>query len=170
MPTRRFRDIFDFMEDMMRQFEEEFRELEKEFERTFKEGKQFGPYVYGFRITIGPDGKPIVEEFGNVRRSRGRPIISEEREPLIDVIEREDEIRVVAELPGVDKSNIKLRVVNGNKLIIQAQSEERKYYKEVELPAEVDEKSAKATYKNGVLDVVLKKKTVSEKGTEIKVE
>jgi len=170
MPTRRFRDIFDFMEDMMRQFEEEFRELEKEFERTFKEGKQFGPYVYGFRITIGPDGKPIVEEFGNVKRSRGRPIISEEREPLIDVIEREDEIRVVAELPGVDKSNIKLRVVNGNKLIIQAQSEERKYYKEVELPAEVDEKSAKATYKNGVLDVVLKKKTVSEKGTEIKVE
>ncbi|MEM0373909.1 MAG: archaeal heat shock protein Hsp20, partial [Sulfolobales archaeon] len=132
--------------------------------------KQFGPYVYGFRITVGPDGKPVVEEFGNVKRSRGRPIISEEREPLVDVIEREDEIRVVAELPGVDKNNIKLRVVNGNKLIIQAQSEERKYYKEIELPAEVDEKLAKATYKNGVLDVVLKKKSVSEKGTEIKIE
>ncbi|MEM0173640.1 MAG: archaeal heat shock protein Hsp20 [Sulfolobaceae archaeon] len=170
MPTRRFRDIFDFMEDMMRQFEEEFREMEKEFEKMFKEGKQFGPYVYGFRITVGPDGKPVVEEFGNVKRSRGRPIISEEREPLVDVIEREDEIRVVAELPGVDKNNIKLRVVNGNKLIIQAQSEERKYYKEIELPAEVDEKLAKATYKNGVLDVVLKKKSVSEKGTEIKIE
>jgi HSP20 family protein len=169
MPSRRFRDIFNYIDDLIRQMEEEFRELEREFERSFREGKQIGPYVYGFRITIGPDGKPIVEEFGNVRRGKGRPLITEEREPLVDVIERDNEIRVVAEIPGVEKENIKVRVVN-NKLIIEAKSDERKYYREVDLPAEVDEKSAKASYKNGVLDVVLKKKGTTEKGTEIKVE
>ncbi|MEM0506096.1 MAG: Hsp20/alpha crystallin family protein, partial [Thermosphaera sp.] len=73
------RDIERMFEDIMREFEEMFhpmrlRDLEKELE---KQGIK--PYVYGFRITIGPDGKPVVEEFGNVRRVKGRPIITEER-------------------------------------------------------------------------------------------
>lgn len=175
---RRERDIFDLMDEWIREIEEEFERMEREFMRSFREIReggsgeirQFGPYVYGFRVTIGPDGVPKIEEFGNVRRIKGKPMISEEREPLVDVIEKEKEIKVVAEVPGVNKDNIKVRV-NGNKLIISAKSEDRQYYKEVELPAEVDEKSAKATYKNGVLEVTLQKKgSISEQGTEIKVE
>jgi HSP20 family protein len=161
---------------MMRQIQDimdrEFRELEREFEELAKSGKAktYGPYVYGFRVTIGPDGKPIVEEFGNVRTVKGRPTISEEREPLVDVIERNDEVKVIAEVPGVSKENIKVKVLNGEKLVIQATGEDRKYYKEIELPTKVDEKSAKASYKNGVLEVTLKKVKTEEQGTEIKVE
>lgn len=174
--SRRYRDIFDVFEDMMRQIQDimdrEFRELEREFEELAKSGKAktYGPYVYGFRVTIGPDGKPIVEEFGNVRTVKGRPTISEEREPLVDVIERNDEVKVIAEVPGVSKENIKVKVLNGEKLVIQATGEDRKYYKEIELPTKVDEKSAKASYKNGVLEVTLKKVKTEEQGTEIKVE
>ena len=170
--SKKYRDIFDLFDEMIREMEDEIRRFEKEFMRFgFEEGKgkTYGPYVYGFRITVGPDGVPKIEEFGNVRSRRGKPIISEEREPLVDVIERGDEIRVVAEVPGVSKDQIKVRVT-GKKVIIQAQGEDRKYYKEVELPAEVDEKSAKATYNNGVLQVTLKKKESQESGTEIKVE
>nr|4RZK_A Chain A, Small heat shock protein hsp20 family [Saccharolobus solfataricus P2]4RZK_B Chain B, Small heat shock protein hsp20 family [Saccharolobus solfataricus P2] len=90
------------------------------------------------------------------------PMISEEREPLADVIEKGDEIKVVAEVPGVNKEDIKVKVTNGGKkLVITAKSEDRQYYKEIDLPAEVDEKAAKANFKNGVLEITLKKKASS---------
>lgn len=175
--SRRYRDIFDLFDDMFRQIQEvmdrEFKELEREFNELAKSGKAqvYGPYVYGFRVTVGPDGVPKVEEFGNVRTVKGKPKITEEREPLVDVIERDNEIRVVAEVPGVNKEDIKVRIVNGDKLIIQASGQDRKYYKEIELPAKVDEKSAKASYKNGVLEVIMKKvETANPPGTEVKVE
>ena len=169
--SKKYRDIFDLFDEMVREMEEEMERFEREFMRLGSEegAKVYGPYVYGFRITVGPDGKPKIEEFGNVKNYKGKPIISEEREPLVDVIEKGDEIRVVAEVPGVNKDQIKVRV-SGNKVVIQAQGEDRKYYKEVELPAEVDDKSAKATYNNGVLQITLKKKAQQETGTEVKVE
>lgn len=175
---KEYKDIFDFIDDIFEQMENEMREFEKEFQRFTEEGgkkggiRTFGPYVYGFRVTVGPDGKPKIEEFGNVVKKPGKErLISEEREPLVDVIEKGDEIRIVAEIPGVEKDSIKVKVIGGDKLVIQATSEDRKYYKEVELPAEVDEKTAKATYKNGVLEVILKKKQPKEEGgTDIKVE
>mgnify|MGYP001772525229 CR=1 FL=1 len=170
--SKRRRDIFDLFDEMIREMEEEIERFEREFMRVGSEEsgtKVYGPYVYGFRITVGPDGKPKIEEFGNVKSYKGKPIISEEREPLVDVIEKGDEVRVVAEVPGVSKDQIKVKVT-GKKVIIQAQGEDRKYYKEVELPAEVDEKSAKATYNNGVLQVTLKKKETPESGTEVKIE
>ncbi|MEM4564169.1 MAG: Hsp20 family protein, partial [Desulfurococcaceae archaeon] len=57
------------------------------------------------------------------------------------------------------------------KLTIRASNEERKYYKEVDLPAPVDPESGKATYKNGVLEVRFKKVPSEEgKGYQLKVE
>ena len=55
-------------------------------------------------------------------------------------------------------------------MIIRASNSKHKYYKEVELPSEVDPKSAKANYKNGVLEIRLKKIKKEKKGYEIKVE
>ncbi|MGC8982344.1 MAG: archaeal heat shock protein Hsp20 [Desulfurococcaceae archaeon] len=182
---RRFweEDIFDeldrMFEEMMRDLRDVLRrfyygispeELEREIRELEKRGVR--PYVYGFSITIGPDGRPVVREFGNIRRTRGRPEIIEEREPLVDVFERGDEVVVVAEIPGVDKEKIDLKVTeDGKTLIIKASNEERKYYKEVDLPAKVDPESAKASYKNGILEVRLKKIGKEEgKGIKIKVE
>jgi len=169
--SKKYKDPFDLFDEMIREMEEEIERFEREFMRLGGEegAKVYGPYVYGFRITVGPDGKPKIEEFGNVKNYKGKPLVSEEREPLVDVIEKGDEVRVVAEVPGVNKDQIKVKV-SGNKVIIQAQGEDRKYYKEVELPAEVDDKSAKATYNNGVLQVTLKKKPQQETGTEVKIE
>ncbi|QKR00523.1 Hsp20/alpha crystallin family protein [Metallosphaera tengchongensis] len=170
MPTKRSKDIFEYFDDLIRQIEEEFENMEREFFRSAAKGevKTYGPYVYGFKVTMGPDGKPVVEEFGNVKRLGNKPLLSEEREPLVDVIEKGDEIRVVAEVPGVDKNDIKVKV-NNNMLVISANAQDKKYYKEVELPAPVDENTAKANYKNGVLEVILKKKAVAT-GKDIKVE
>jgi len=175
MSKRRRRSIFDIFDDLFREIEEEFREFLSEAEkireiREFDEGfKEIrGPFIYGFRITIGPDGKPKVEEFGNVRRTGVKPKISEEIEPLVDVLDEGDKIRIIAEMPGVEKENISLKAVD-KKLVIRA-SNHKRYYKEIELPDEVDISKAKASYRNGVLEILLDKKSKEKKEFEIKVE
>ncbi|MEB3797490.1 MAG: Hsp20/alpha crystallin family protein [Caldisphaeraceae archaeon] len=171
-PNRR-RSIFDLFDDIIRQMEEEMRNFEENFggfNNIAKDSKKENPFYYGVRIFVGPDGIPKVEEFGNVKKGRyGRPIISEEIEPMVDVIERDDEIWVVADLPGVSKENINVRATE-DKIYIKAQGESRKYSKEVELPSKIDTDTVKASYKNGVLEIKVKKKKEEFKGKEIKVE
>ena len=79
--------------DIFRGFDEMRREMEREIEETIKnietkapkdlvreyetprggKVKEYGPFVYGYSMTIGPDGKPKVREFGNVKSPlRGR--------------------------------------------------------------------------------------------------
>ncbi len=177
-PRRRFRSIFDWFDEIFRSIEEEFAALEEELMNLVRSGKVEirGPYIYGFRIVIGPDGRPIIEEFGNVKRRFGRTEILEEREPLVDVFEDEDKVTIVAELPGVDKDKIKVRIKD-NKLIIRASNEGHKYYKEIELPAKVKPETAKAKFKNGVLEITIEKEKPKkakieevEEGYEVKVE
>jgi HSP20 family protein len=74
----------------------------------------------------------------------------------VDIHDREDELRVVADLPGVEKEAIDLKC-DGETLTISAASDRREYDERVSLPARVDEHSAGATYNNGVLEVVLQK-------------
>ena len=182
-----FRGFFEgtdeFMRELDREFEEEFRWISdhapKELirERSSKEGtvREFGPFVYGYSVTIGPEGKPSIREFGNIKPglSIGRPAIQlkSEREPVIDVIQDEKTVKIIAELPGVKKEDIQLTTREDN-LALHVEGVTRKYFKEVELPVEVDPNSAKATYVNGVLEVTVNKKkpSVSEKGFQIKVE
>ena len=167
-----FWDIFEEIERMEEEFEEMVRQLMEgpPTWREFEEGvKVYGPYVYGFSISVGPDGKPVIREFGNVRPTRFGPRFVEEREPLVDVVEEDDEVVVVAELPGVEKEDIDLSCTE-RELIISVDTEKRKYYKRLDLPVEVDPKSAKANYKNGVLEVRLKKAKPVHKGEKIKIE
>lgn len=180
-----FEEIDEMFREMERMFERDFEDLSKRVpkdfirERTLPDGtriKEWGPFVYGYSITIGPDGKPEIREFGNVKPSLGgrpgRPSISikEEREPLVDIFSTDSEIKVIAELPGVEKDDIKLHGTE-NTLTISVDTPQRKYYKEVELPSAVDPKQAKSTYKNGVLEVTLpKKEGKAPKGEPIKIE
>lgn len=177
-----FEDLEDFMRDMEEFMREEFEELSKRIpkdlvrERTLPDGtkvKEWGPFVYGYRVTIGPDGKPQVEEFGNVKPEAGpgRPRIGfqEYREPLTDIIETEDEVRVVVELPGVEKNDIKLYGTEET-LTVSVDTPQRKYHKEVKLPCKVDPQQSKSSYKNGILEVTMKKKEERPKGQPIKIE
>ena len=172
---RRFSDIFDEIEEMLREMERLAMSMFEEFETRAMQlqGRGVkGPIVYGVRITIGPDGKPIIEEFGNVKRRGRRAIIEEKLEPLVDVIDEKDRVVVVAEIPGVEKDKIDVRVKDG-KLVIKAEGKDRKYYKEIELPPGIKPETAKAKYKNGVLEVTIEKEKKEEKeegGLKIKVE
>lgn len=136
--------------------------------------KSWGPFVYGYSIITGPDGKPKVREVGNINTQRrlGKPHYDgkEKREPLADVIPKENEVRVIIELPGVEKEEIKLSGTE-DKLTISVDTPERKYFKEVELPAKVETKKATSKYKNGVLDITIpRKKEEKTKSETIDVE
>ena len=184
--------------DIFRGFDEMRREMEREFENTFKNiednapkdlvreyetpggGKvrEYGPFVYGYSMTIGPDGKPRVREFGNVRspslRGEGgsitRPLISSEREPLADVTTSSTEVKVVLEMPGVSKDKIKISAYD-NSVEIKSDDPQRKYHEVIDLPPEADIETAKSNYRNGILEITFKKKEQTKpKGKQINIE
>jgi HSP20 family protein len=160
-----FGDIDRMFQEMEKMMEEEFKKFSENVpkdyvkERKLPDGstvKEFGPFVYGYSMKIGPDGKPEIQQFGNIKKSLKGPEVKEEREPLVDIVETDSETRVVAELPGVEKTDIKLHGTDDS-LTISVDTPQYKYYKEVELPVKVKVKEAKSTYKNGVLEVVFPK-------------
>jgi HSP20 family protein len=106
-------------------------------------------------MKVGPDGKPIIQRFGNPPMDEGAQI-TPSLEPLVDVVEEDDEIIVVAEVPGVEKDEIKVRI-KGTTLTIHADNPDRPYHKAIELPSRVQKEDAKSAIRNGVLEVRLKK-------------
>ena len=156
-------DVFREMEKMMDEELKNFTEnVPKEYvkERKLPDGstaKELGPFVYGYSMKIGPDGKPEIQEFGNIKKGlKGPPQVKEEREPLVDIVDEDDKIHVVVELPGVEKKDIKLHGTDDS-ITISVDTPQSKYYKDVELPVKVRVREANSTYKNGVLEVVLPK-------------
>jgi len=167
-----FGDIDDMFREMEKMMDEELKDfaekVPKEYvkERKLPDGstvKELGPFVYGYSMKIGPDGKPEIQEFGNIKKGlKGTPQVKDEREPLVDIVETNGEVHVVAELPGVEKSDIKLHGTEDS-LTISVDTAQYKYYKEVELPVKVKVKEANSSYKNGVLEVVFPKADVETK-------
>lgn len=180
--------------DMLRGFDEMRRGMERQFEESFKDietttpkdlireyetpegGKvrEVGPFVYGYSMTIGPDGIQRVKEFGNVKSPmRGgffKPsMVSSEREPMSDVTTSDKEVKVVIELPGVSKENIKVNAYDGT-VEVTTTDPKRKYHEVLEIPPETDIETAKSSYINGMLEITFRKKEVKAKGKEIKLE
>lgn len=112
--------------------------------------------IYGFTVKTGIGGKRSrVETFGNVKKTKQGPRVVETREPLVDVFDEKDCVLVIAELPGVQEKDIKLHI-KGDVLNLETAGE-RKYAKEIPLPAKADFESRKVNFKNGILEVKLKK-------------
>jgi HSP20 family molecular chaperone IbpA len=86
--------------------------------------------------------------------------------PFADVMSTPDEVRVIVELPGAEKERIRVWATEV-RLTVEAEGPDRRYYKELWLPCEVDPKGARSTYRNGILEVRLPRKS---KGELIKVE
>lgn len=102
----------------------------------------------------------------------------EVRVPIVDVIDRERDILVVAEVPGVEKDDISVTVTNRSVTIKGARREESRtadeeihrheirkgsFSRTIALPEEIDGRKAKAVYKAGVVEMRLPKRRVSKK-------
>jgi HSP20 family protein len=142
-------------------------DIVEEFEGN---GCDSGLCCYGYTMTVGPDGKPVVKEFGNIKPDQ-LPT-SDTREPLVDIIvdEKEKVVKLIAEMPGVEKTDVKI-VVEDKIVDLSAEHDEKKYHVKVPLKHKVDENSAKASYKNGILQIVFKLlEEEKPKGKKVEVE
>jgi HSP20 family protein len=131
-------------------------EIKKEGEIDLSNLKEGMKGVFGFSVKTAVGGKPVVEPFGNIKKTPKGPVVEEEREPITDVFDEENEIRVYAEMPGVNETDIKLDL-KGDILDISAGTGDRKYHKEVLLPAKVKAETLTSSYKNGILEIKMKK-------------
>ncbi len=177
---RYFNDVF-----------KEFEDIDRVFEELFETGARgvAEPLYYGYSLAVGPQGKPKIKTWGNVdlggiNGTRGTDgvgvgvgvgVLSGVREPFADQIvdEKKNELIITAEMPGVDKKDIKTNATETG-LEIKAETKDRKYYKNLLLKAEIDPKSTKATYNNGILEIKARlkkpKKPERYKGFDVKVE
>jgi HSP20 family protein len=184
--------IFSEFEEMRREMERIMEEtiqdtnrLPKDLIREYEtpEGgkvKEVGPIVYGYSMTVGPDGKPKVREFGNVRpMDRGSiasggvaaPQLTAEREPMADIVTSDKEVKAIVEMPGISKQDITVSTYDNSVEVSTTDKAARKYRKVIELPPEADIETAKSTYNNGILEIIFSKKVPPKaKGKQIKVE
>jgi HSP20 family protein len=162
----------DEFDNLFRKMSRPFMNMDDIFEE-FKDSdnlQTYGPYYYGYTMTIGPDGKPVIKEYGNVK-----PALlptSDVREPFVDVLvdDKEKVLKLVAEMPGVEKKDIKI-VVEGRTVNLDAEHGEKKYSAKVPIKQKVDEDSVKATYANGILEVRFKlKEDEKPKGRTVEIE
>jgi len=166
-------------------FPEFFAEFEKEFARMqgmveqmmqdamkHAQSPQRGePFVYGFSMRVGPDGVPRLQPFGSA--AKDVPTVGLEsgsREPLSDVIEGDQDVSITVELPGVEKQDVNLHVAEET-VSVRVEKGRNRYHKEIALPAPVVASSAKATFKNGILDLVLRKQELpKDQGQRVDIE
>ena len=173
------------IDDIFGNLDSEFRKMRKQMDNLMKDAVEGNisdnstnkPFVFGFSVTSGPDGIPKFEDFGNTRirpfssskSGTKEAVVDTSREPLTDVNETDSEIAITVELPGVSREDIDINVTE-NKVEVKVETESRNYFKKINLLHEVQSKSSKATYTNGILDLVLKKKvSEKDKGTKVKV-
>lgn len=129
---------------------------------------------YGYRMVKMPGQEPVIEQWGDIPDARmigaGEQARdsrqAEEKDPMLDINETDSEVMITMELPGFKKDGIEL-YLNGNSLVVKASSEERGTEKVIPLPAAVDEESIRATYRNGVLDVSMKKSETGMKRIDL---
>lgn len=174
-----WRNPWDYTNRIFEELDKEFTDAEQMLSRLFRTVREprptfdTFPYYYGYQITVGPDGRPRIREFGNAKpASRGLMQQSSVREPLVDTAfdEKDNTLTITAELPGITKQDIKLEIAEGL-ITIHAEKGDKKYHTEVPVDNEIDAESAKATYTNGILELKLKsKRSPKPKPKEIKVE
>ncbi len=149
-------------------FEDMMKEINEMIERMTGDMMKGDFGLQGYTYTKRPGEEPKVHTFGTGDQDQGFNPQYPETDTHIDVMDDGDKITVIADLPGVEKSDIDLEVVDRH-LKITAETEDRNYDEDVELPTKVDPDSADASYNNGVLEVSLEKeKDNSGKNIDIK--
>jgi len=148
-PKRDEVDINTIIEDFLKKVAKDFAEFS-----DLREVKS--PIIYGFNVRISDDAgrEPLISSFGNVKKNEEETKIelTEDREPLVDIIEKEKELSVIAEIPGVEKESIKIDAYP-NEVHIEAKDHNRSYNRDVALDSMIDTKPTSVLFKNGVLEI-----------------
>jgi len=165
-----FHDVNDFYKKLTKKM---FKDMES-IEDALRSGELEGEW------DIKPIEEPGVKGYvarGRFQLGKSQPqplklsqqIEDEVREPLTDVFEDKDNVKLYMELPGVEKDDIQLNVTDGH-----VEIKAKNFFKAVDLPTkDIEFDKAVANYKNGVLEVTIpkmKKSATEEQKRTIKIE
>lgn len=186
---RSFEDIWNFgFDDVFRALNEEFNLQSQSNKMDYREN---GPITFGYSMRIGPDTnyQPEIRQWGNLndyRQKKGLPEIdtpffnrlipqipseSNKSDRFVDIIDEEDTLKIIVEVPGFTKENLNIEI-NEDKQSIALTGEvgNRKIDETISLPSKIEAKQTKSTIHNGVLEILVKKITKAEKRQKIKIE
>ncbi len=140
--------------------EEDYRNLDELRAKLVRMRREMDKFMKDIIGTYSETGKPFMEEFG--------------QDVKVDVTQADKEVIVKADLPGMDKDKIDITLENNKILkiagmreamksqaapgIVKQERMQGKFERVLELPAECMSEGIKATYKNGVLEIVIPKK------------
>ena len=151
------RDLLDELDDY---FEDLERDVQEVLKKSFDSMKFEGPFVAGFSFNLSPEGRPTIQAFGDsaLRHDGFRSPISEQ---VVDA--KGGALRIVLEMPGVEKEDIKVDATEDT-AVVTAERGEKRYRAELKLGAPVRPDSGAAEYKNGILDISFLLKDKANKG------
>ena len=159
---------YTFPSDVFDKYEKQFREIQRWTNYIFIDvptdtrlqlPKEDKPYPTGCPCLFHNSQKNtshldrFLDAQGILDSSHQTPEVTD---PTIDIIEWDKTISITTEIPGCSEKDIDLEIT-ADKVIIKVDTEESKYYNEVELPCDVDVDSATTSYQNAILDIELKK-------------
>ncbi|MEI6696806.1 MAG: Hsp20/alpha crystallin family protein [Bacteroidota bacterium] len=130
--------------------------INKEGEFKLDQIKKGMKGVYGFTINTAGGGSPKVETFGNIKKTPEGPKVDEEREPITDIFDEKKEIVVIAEMPGIEESDLKIELKE-DMLEISAVGKNRTYRKEILLTVKASSQNLRHKFTNGILEIRIKK-------------
>jgi HSP20 family protein len=171
-------DFFTDFEEMQEEIDDVFmgindqgpKEQMEEYEIRKDVGiRGFSSFVYGYSMTMEYNDKPRIRKIcnegvgnsGNTRKMQGvskynKQDTTSERESLAEVNIYDKEVKVVLEMPGASKDHIKIRAYDNSVEIFSDHPQTR--YRVINIPQVADIETIRATYKNGILELIFKKK------------
>ena len=174
-------------EGIFEAFSEEFNQLRDILNSGLSEN---GPITFGYSMRVGPDTdyQPEVRQWGNLnefRQKQGLPKLEwpfmKDKIPqiqseassnyFVDVIEEDDAIKIIAEIPGFVKEDLTIEVTGDNKeILLQGKTDSREINQVIKLPSSIDPKQTKSTMLNGILEIRSKKQKTSEKRHKLRID
>jgi HSP20 family protein len=136
------------------------------------------------RVVVDRVLDTVLEPIARMTPPEVRVAVKRSFVPSVDVIEEDDDVRVEAEVPGVSPDDISVTLAE-HSLVIRGEKKPEKtggrgfhraersygaFRRVVSIPVEVDRERVDATFKNGVLTVVIPKSHEAAKRVPIRVD
>jgi len=174
--------------NLFEEFEEEINSLINNNLTEYQEG---GPITYGYSINIGPETnyQPEIRQWGNLNDFRKKnnlpelenpfglyqtpqlPKNSNSNNPYYDIIDEDDYLKVIVEVPGFTKETLLIEIdEEGSEIILKGNVEDREINTSIQLPSKIEAKGTKSSITNGILEIHGKKRKNSSKHFKLKID
>ena len=174
--------------NVFKDFEEEINSIMNNNLTEYQEG---GPITYGYSVKIGPETnyQPEIRQWGNLNDFRKKnnlpefeipfglaqrrqlPQDSNSNNPYYDIIDEDDYLKVIVEVPGFTKETLTIEIdEDGSEITLKGNIETRELNTSIKLPSKIEAKGTKSSITNGILEIHGKKRNNTSKQFKLKID